>query len=346
MAIGGGTWVLWLLVVLSVISIIIMVERALTFYRIRFQDEQFIKDLRPCLREADWDKARELCETSQSLEPQILLAGLNQVPHGKDSASEAMEAERIRVNLQLGKGLNFLGTLGANAPFIGLFGTVLGIIHAFKDLALTEGGGGPAVMAGIAEALVATAVGLLVAIPAVVMYNYYHGRLHIVLERSQRLGRMLLARLSSTQLSESSSGGSAKNWGTAMKLHRHGPITEINMTPFVDIVLVILIIFLLTATVMMPRTFSITLPKATEADKLEKTVVIISIDREGKIAINGTRVHQEMDFNAIFTEQVQGKEPQAVIAADKETKHGNIIEVINRLKRLKVERIGIEVEQP
>lgn len=130
-----------------------------------------------------------------------------------------------------------------------------------------------------------------------------------------------------------------------MKLHRHGPITEINMTPFVDIVLVILIIFLLTATVMMPRTFSIALPKATQAEKLEKMVVIVSIDRDGKIAINGTRVHQEVDFNAVFSELVRGKEPQAVIAADKETKHGTIIEVIDRLKRLKVERIGIEVEQ-
>ncbi|MBW1987198.1 MAG: MotA/TolQ/ExbB proton channel family protein, partial [Deltaproteobacteria bacterium] len=69
------------------------------------------------------------------------------------------------------------------------------IIHAFKDLALTENGGGPAVMAGIAEALVATAVGLLVAIPAVVMYNYFHSRLHVVLERSQRLGRLLLTNL-------------------------------------------------------------------------------------------------------------------------------------------------------
>ena len=57
-------------------------------------------------------------------------------------------------------------------------------------------------------------------------------------------------------------------------------------------------------------------------------------------------MHQELDFNAVFTEQVQGKEPQAVIAADKETKHGSIIEIIDRLKRLKVERIGIEVEQP
>lgn len=130
-----------------------------------------------------------------------------------------------------------------------------------------------------------------------------------------------------------------------MKLHRHGPITEINMTPFVDIVLVILIIFLLTATVMMPRTFSIALPKATQADKIEKTVVIISIDREGQIAINGVRVSQDQDFETVFTGQVQGKEPQAVIAADKETRHGRIIGVIDHLKRLKVERIGIEVEQ-
>jgi biopolymer transport protein ExbD len=130
-----------------------------------------------------------------------------------------------------------------------------------------------------------------------------------------------------------------------MKLHRHGPITEINMTPFVDIVLVILIIFLLTATVMMPRTFSISLPKATQADKIEKTVVIISIDREGQVAINGVRVSQEQEFATVFASQVKDKEPQAVIAADKETRHGRIIEVIDRLKRLQVQRIGIEVEQ-
>jgi biopolymer transport protein ExbB/TolQ len=198
LALGGGTWVLWLLILLSVISVIIMVERSLTFYHSRFRDEQFINALIPCLEKADWPKARALCESSRALEPQILLAGLNQVSHGKDSANEAMAAERIRINQQLNRGLNFLGTLGANAPFIGLFGTVLGIIHAFKDLALAEGGGGPAVMAGIAEALVATAVGLLVAIPAVVMYNFFHARLHNVLERSQRLDRLLLATLSST----------------------------------------------------------------------------------------------------------------------------------------------------
>jgi biopolymer transport protein ExbB/TolQ len=196
MALGGGTWVLWLLVALSVISLMIMVERALVFYRTRFRSEEFIQESTPLMQEGDWRRVAAQCQASPALEPQILLAGLGQVEGGKEAAAEAMEAERIRVSLQLEKGLNFLGTLGANAPFIGLFGTVLGIIHAFKDLALAEGGGGPAVMAGIAEALVATAVGLLVAIPAVVMYNFYHRRLHVVLERSQRLGRLLLASLS------------------------------------------------------------------------------------------------------------------------------------------------------
>lgn len=130
-----------------------------------------------------------------------------------------------------------------------------------------------------------------------------------------------------------------------MNGHQHGPITEINMTPFVDIVLVILIIFLLTATVLMPRTFSIALPKATQADKMDKVPIIISLDEEGHIAINGVRLAQDTDFDRVFCAQMQGKLPQAVIAADKQVRHGRLIEVIDNLKRLKVQRIGIEVEQ-
>ncbi len=130
-----------------------------------------------------------------------------------------------------------------------------------------------------------------------------------------------------------------------MKGHIHGPITEINMTPFVDIVLVILIIFLLTATVMLPRTFSIALPKAEQADKLESVPVIVSIDREGKIAINGVRLAHEGEFDQIFHSQKKSQEPLAIIAADTDTRHGRLIEVIDRLKGLEVTRIGIEVEQ-
>jgi biopolymer transport protein ExbB len=192
LAMGGGSWVLGLLIVLSLASVAMMLERALVFRRGRFPEAEFIARIKPQLEEGAWSEAAQECETAPGYEPQVLLAGLQQVHRGNQSAAEAMEGERIRLGQLLEKRLGFLGTLGANAPFIGLFGTVLGIIHAFKDLALTAGGGGPAVMAGIAEALVATAVGLLVAIPAVMAYNYFHRRLHAIVERSRRLSRVLL----------------------------------------------------------------------------------------------------------------------------------------------------------
>ena len=195
LALGGGTWVLALLIILSIASVAVMLERFRIYYQGRFAEDAFISEVEPLLAKGAWPEAALYCETAPGFEPQVLLAGVRQVPRGREAAAEAMEAERIRLGQLLEKRLGFLGTLGANAPFIGLFGTVLGIIHAFKDLALTEGGGGPAVMSGIAEALVATAVGLLVAIPAVMMFNFFHRRLHVVQERSQFLSQLLLAHL-------------------------------------------------------------------------------------------------------------------------------------------------------
>ncbi len=202
LALGGGAWVLGLLIILSIASVAVMLERARIFYRGRFSEDAFISVIEPLLAKGAWTEAAVRCEAALGFEPQVLLAGLSQIQRGRSAAEEAMEAERIRLGQFLEKRLGFLGTLGANAPFIGLFGTVLGIIHAFKDLALTEGGGGPAVMSGIAEALVATAVGLLVAIPAVMAYNFFHRRLHAILERSQRLSRILLTYLNGPAAAE------------------------------------------------------------------------------------------------------------------------------------------------
>jgi biopolymer transport protein ExbB/TolQ len=195
MALGGSSWVLWLLLALSLASLAVILDKALTFYRYRFKLEPFVAETEPSLRQQDWPQVAARCEEEAGMEARVLLAGLREIPRGKAAVQDIMEGERLRVGLFLGRRLSFLGTLGANAPFIGLFGTVLGIIHAFKDLALTEGGGGPAVMAGIAEALVATAIGLLVAIPAVMMFNFFHRRLHVVQERSQFLAQLLLAHL-------------------------------------------------------------------------------------------------------------------------------------------------------
>lgn len=194
MTVGGSAGVLWLLLGLSVASVAIMIDKALTFYRYRFNQDRFVAEIEPSLRQGDWPRIISRCEQEPGLEVRVLLAGLREISRGKAAVQDIMEGERLRAGLYLGKRLSFLGTLGANAPFIGLLGTVMGIIHAFKDLALSEGGG-PAVMAGIAEALVATAVGLLVAIPAVVMYNFFHRRLHVVQERSRFLKQLLLAHL-------------------------------------------------------------------------------------------------------------------------------------------------------
>jgi biopolymer transport protein ExbB len=95
----------------------------------------------------------------------------------------------------LEKNLLILGTLGNNAPFIGLFGTVLGIIKAFNDLAVAGTSGPTIVMRGVSEALVATAMGLLIAIPAVAAYNYFQGKIKRSMLNSDRLSRLLLATL-------------------------------------------------------------------------------------------------------------------------------------------------------
>ena len=109
----------------------------------------------------------------------------------EEHKAAALEQERVRFE----KRLAFLGTLGNNAPFIGLFGTVLGIIRAFNDLAGSSLKGTQVVMAGIAEALVATAVGLLVAIPAVIAYNHFKGKVKEAVTDGQLLARVLLAEL-------------------------------------------------------------------------------------------------------------------------------------------------------
>lgn len=194
-AMGGSSWVLWLLLALSLASLSVIFDKALTFYRYRFKLEPFVAEIEPLLHQSDWPRVASRCEAEAAMEARVLLAGLREIHRGKAAVQDIMEGERLRVGLFLGRRLSFLGTLGANAPFIGLFGTVLGIIHAFKDLALTEGGGGPAVMSGIAEALVATAVGLLVAIPAVMMFNFFHRRLHVIQERCRFLAQLLLAHL-------------------------------------------------------------------------------------------------------------------------------------------------------
>jgi len=110
-----------------------------------------------------------------------------------------MASAKSRLRVEMERNLGVLGTLGNNAPFIGLFGTVLGIIKAFADLSRNQAGGAGAVMSGISEALVATAVGLAVAIPAVVAFNAFNRWLKTITARTESLGHALVGQLRAEQ---------------------------------------------------------------------------------------------------------------------------------------------------
>jgi biopolymer transport protein ExbB len=200
----GASWVMWLMLGLSVISVAIILERAWFFWSLRDDLAVLQRDLRTAL-DTSTDAAKKRMEASPSAEAAVVLAGLAMADRGPKAAEEAMAGAQALQRMKLERRLAYLGTLGNNAPFIGLFGTVIGVIGAFD--ALGQQAAVPAaqaaqaamapqsVMSSIAEALVATAVGLLVAIPAVASNNYFQRMIRATLANTEALSRILLAHL-------------------------------------------------------------------------------------------------------------------------------------------------------
>lgn len=192
----GSEWVLWLLLFLSVVSIAVIIERAVFFSQTRLDFAQFSSDITKKIIENDVEAAKSQCRESPAIESQIVLRGLDYLDRGKDAMDQSMSSFIVAEKQKLDHGLVILGTLGNNAPFIGLFGTVIGIIQAFHDLSSNPEGGPSVVMAGISEALVATAVGLLVAIPAVIAYNGYQRMVKRRLSNAEAMKRLVVAQFS------------------------------------------------------------------------------------------------------------------------------------------------------
>jgi biopolymer transport protein ExbB len=207
--VGLGTgWILALMLVLSIVSLAVMLERAWLYWSLRDDIDELMRDLGRLLRAGDLGEARRRLEASRSAEAAVVVAGLVEADHGVESAEEAMEGAGALQRLKLEKRLAFLGTLGNNAPFIGLLGTVIGIVAAFDELSkvkLAAASGSTqlapeAVMARISEALVATAIGIMIAIPAVAAYNAFQRVVRGTVANTDALGHMLLAYLKSTPL--------------------------------------------------------------------------------------------------------------------------------------------------
>ena len=195
---GSAEWVLWLLCILSVLSIAVMLERAVYFSSHSLKGSD---DLAVSLAKGDLETVKKSIDGKKGMEAAVLREALGSVTSGPDSVEQVIAATVARERPQYERFLSFLGTLGSNAPFIGLFGTVLGIIKAFNDLGQTGAKGAAmqqTVMAGISEALVATAVGLAVAIPAVVAYNVLTRSLKNITSRTNALGHALVGHLRAT----------------------------------------------------------------------------------------------------------------------------------------------------
>jgi biopolymer transport protein ExbB/TolQ len=192
----GEDWILYILFALSLASVAVMIER-LIFFATR--GVRRVDAIAAKLLAGDLEGARGDLSPSRGMEAKVLLAAIAEAGKGPGTVEEVLASGIANQRMAYERSLAFLGTLGNNAPFVGLLGTVLGIIRAFQDLSIAAPGaiakGPQTVMAGISSALVATAVGLFVALPAVVAFNGFQRWLKAITSRTNILGHALVAHL-------------------------------------------------------------------------------------------------------------------------------------------------------
>ncbi len=170
----AGGFTMYFLILCSIISLAIIVER-IWYYRLRLKTDrlEFMTQIAGAIEKQNIKSAIELCQKTQAAFASVVLTGLNLHGHNEVVISNAMEREVIIQTGKLERYTGVVGTIGSTAVYIGLFGTVLGIMRAFQDIASSGFGGINVVINGIAEALICTAAGLAVAVPAVIAYNYF-----------------------------------------------------------------------------------------------------------------------------------------------------------------------------
>jgi biopolymer transport protein ExbB len=192
-AMMGATWIMWLLVALSVGGVAVALERAIYLIRTSENVRKLKQQILGLLRAGDVAEARKQLARSPSHVASIIAAGLEDPGDGSEAAEERMNGATQLAKLRMEKRLAFLGTLGSNAPFIGLLGTVIGIIRAFHSLNDAAGKVTAGLMSEVGEALVATAIGILVALPAIAFFNFFQRIIKARLARAQAFGNEVLA---------------------------------------------------------------------------------------------------------------------------------------------------------
>ena len=178
-ALTNGGFVIFILIGCSILSLAIIIERCFYYRtRSRVKRKDFMAEISAELKRDRLMNALDICDNTNTPFSRVVHAGLKLYGHNESVISNAMEREVTVETTKLEQYTSVAGTIASTAVYIGLFGTVLGIIRAFRDIAQSSGSGGiNVVVNGIAEALICTAAGLCVAVPAVIAYNYFIKRI-------------------------------------------------------------------------------------------------------------------------------------------------------------------------
>lgn len=172
--ISNGGITMYVLLACSILSLTIIVQRSLYYkFRAKIKRQDFIGEIKKELEKGEINKAITICKISNAPFTSVVEAGLKLYGHSEKEIENSMQREIVVETTKLESFTSVVGTIGSVAVYIGLFGTVLGIIRAFSDIASSGAGGINVVIKGISEALACTAAGLCVAVPAVIAYNFF-----------------------------------------------------------------------------------------------------------------------------------------------------------------------------
>jgi biopolymer transport protein ExbB len=174
---GQGGWDMWLLLLISIVGLAVVIERLIFFASQHGDTKGLLRSIGSKIASDDIDGAIKVCRAQRGMLPRILEFGLQRGEKNRADITDALSIALMEHLNSLERYLGIIGTIAVIAPFVGLFGTVLGIIRAFQDIAL-KGNSTPAVVAaGVSEALITTASGLIIAVVAVVFFNYFKTRI-------------------------------------------------------------------------------------------------------------------------------------------------------------------------
>ena len=312
--------VIWLLVAFSVATWGLALLKGVQFGRLKAQDRKFHKQFWAA---SSLDSAAELAETQPGAAARVAQAGyaaiqvgdtthaadLSQAINHQDRLERALRQQIVRERRSLETGLAVVASIGSTSPFIGLFGTVWGIMEALKGISAAGSASLETVAGPIGAALVATGVGIAVAVPAVLVYNYFLRRL----------------KLTAADLDD----------------FAHDFYSEINVTPLVDVMLVLLVVFIVTAP-LLTNSIPINLPMTQAVAPVEqKDPLVVSIDGAGKLFINKDEIQPDLlEFNL---QAAKAKDPdvRVQLQADDGVNYGEVARAMASIERAGITKLSV-----